>query len=201
MALNDSRNMQECCLCIEKCNLVIRLVTITSNFIFSNFEYTRQNYYWTIVLMLTISLDVNLISRVADINQTVSLRHVVAKLYSNLLKHIHGWTGPLQGIRELDTKEQHEKCTKMCFQYELSSSSCILNTLPLSAVLLMKLQPSSQTPPSPVCRQFILLRPRTKKQLENVSFYPVDIKNHTHTFSYSSCSRFILKLNSFECFV
>jgi len=74
---------------------VIKLVTIISNFIFPNFGCTRQNYYWTIVLMLTISLDKNLTSRVADINEMVGLRHVVAKLYCNLLKHIHGWTGPL----------------------------------------------------------------------------------------------------------
>ena len=66
-----------------------------SNFIFPNFECTRQNYYCPIVLMLTISLDMNHISRVADINETVSLRHVVAKLYCNLLKHNHGRTGPL----------------------------------------------------------------------------------------------------------
>ena len=77
------------------CNLVIKLFTIVSNFILPNFECTRQNYYCTIVLMLTISLDTNHISRVADINETVILRHVVAKLYCNLLKHIHGWTGTL----------------------------------------------------------------------------------------------------------
>jgi len=74
---------------------VIKLFTIISNFIFPNFECSRQNYYWTIVVILTISLDMNHISRVADINAMVSLRHVVAKLYCNLLKHFHGWTGPL----------------------------------------------------------------------------------------------------------
>jgi len=63
---------------------VIKLFTVISKFIFPNFECARQNYCWTIVLRLTISLDMNHISRVADINEMVSLRHVVTKLYCNL---------------------------------------------------------------------------------------------------------------------